>query len=249
MLPHVIQVRKMIKRDGKYYCDTKDAATLLGTSEYTIRRLINSKNESKRIKAEKFPDNRKSYNISFDSLFEYAKKKEIEANFQANIDKLKLGGNEKKSLLEIIGKTTHTGLVESNAVKIGQLWNDLLMSMPPNSIIKNIIDYAIDHGIKYKIELDKQGSNIDQIDQKNIEMAGEILDFFNNQDALLKIPKSTLHFLLDRTKVAISGINIRLQNAKTKDIEEELEVKSHILAIQKIKFESAIRKSEKISSK
>ena len=92
----------MIEYKGKFYCDTKDAATLLDIPEYTIRRLINSKDLSKKIPAEKVDG--KSYGILFDDLFKYAKENGKEHIFQENLDKLQIKQAEKKSLLEIMGK-------------------------------------------------------------------------------------------------------------------------------------------------
>lgn len=94
----------MIKYKGKPYCDTKEAATLLDIPEYTIRRLINSKDLSKKIPAEKVDG--KSYGIPADDLFEYAKENGKEHTFQKNIYKLQITQAERKLLLDITGKAS-----------------------------------------------------------------------------------------------------------------------------------------------
>lgn len=94
----------MIQYNGKFYCSTKEAAVLLDIPEYTIRRLINSDEASKKIKAEILPGYKKKYSILFDDLFEYAKNNKKEHNFQENIKKLRIEQPQKESLLELIGK-------------------------------------------------------------------------------------------------------------------------------------------------
>lgn len=78
----------MIKYNDEYYCDTKEAAVLLGISEYTVRRLINSDNPEKKIPAIKLPGEKKSYRILFKDIFDYAKKNGKRETFRENLNKL-----------------------------------------------------------------------------------------------------------------------------------------------------------------
>lgn len=78
----------MIKYNDAYYCDTKEAAVLLGISEYTVRRLINSDDPEKKIPAIKLPGEKKSYRILFKDIFDYAKKNGKRDTFRENLNKL-----------------------------------------------------------------------------------------------------------------------------------------------------------------
>lgn len=247
----------MIEYKGKSYCDTKESATLLDIPEYTIRRLINSKDLSKKIPAEKVDG--KSYGIPADDLFEYAKENGKEHIFRENIYKLQITQAERKLLLDITGKASPIfagGSLMASALPIASFapviaaaglgaWGDHIV----NNMKSSNEQYADEEDIEQnQTNTIVQDSNL--IPERNME---NILSFsskyFKNQTELLGKTREELDYLLEQTKVAIRGIRINLKKTKEEDEKDRLKVMEYALEIQKIKIKSAISKFEKITSK
>lgn len=237
----------MIKYKGKLYCNTKDAAILLDIPEYTIRRLINSKDLSKKIPAEKVDG--KSYGIPADDLFKYAKENGKEHTFRENIKKLQIKPAEKKLLLDIMGKASPIfsgGLLIAST--IAAILDDLDAHIANNMKSSNK-QYADEEDIKQnQTNAIVQDSNL--IPERNMaDILFFSLEYFKNQTELLGKTREELDYLLEQNRVSIRGIRINLKKAKEEDAKDQLKVMEHALEIQKIKIKSAISKFEKVTSK
>lgn len=248
----------MIKYKGEFYCDTKDAATLLDVPEYTIRRLINSDNPDKKIKAEKIPGNKKSYVIPFDDLIEYAKKNGKELTFQANIKKLKLKPSEKKSLFGIMGKAlpfvaggSLLGAALATAFTPIAAFAGVGMAA---AAAADIIASKSSHGASTD-DVDVEHDQVNDTHQETGLTTGEStadivkfsLSYFNDQSTLLNRSPKELRYLSHQTEVSLQGIDIGLEKAETIDEKELLKVMWYALKIQEIKIKSILRKLEKVS--
>lgn len=231
----------MIKYKGKLYCNTKDAAILLDIPEYTIRRLINSKDSSKKIPAEKVDG--KSYGIPADDLFKYAKENGKEHIFRENIKKLQIKPAEKKLLLDIVGKASPIfagGLLMASA--IAAVLGDLGAHIANNMKSSNE-QYADEE------DIEQNQTNAIVQDSNLTPILSFSLEYFTNQTELLGKTREELDYLLKQTQVSIRGIRINLKKAKEEDAKDQLKVMEHALEIQKIKIKSAISKFEKVTSK
>lgn len=246
----------MIKYKGKLYCDTKETATLLDIPEYTIRRLINSKDLSKKIPAEKVDG--KSYGIPAKDLFEYAKENGKEHTFQKNIYKLQITQAERKLLLDITGKASpifageslmasalHTAFAPVIAATGLGAWGAHIA----NNMKSSNEQYADEEDIEQnQTNAIVQDSNL--IPERNMEdILSFSLEYFKNQTELLGKTPEELNYLLKQTKLSIRGIRIDLKKTKEEDEKDQFKVAEHALEIQKIKIKSAISKFEKITSK
>lgn len=245
----------MIKYKGKPYCDTKEAATLLDIPEYTIRRLINSKDLSKKIPAEKVDG--KSYGILANDLFEYAKENGKEDIFRANIYKLQITQAEKKLLLDItVDKASPISECPSfiaSTVRIAfpaiAAALDDWVAHVANNMKSSNKQYADEEDIKQnQTNAIVQDSNL--IPERNmVDILFFSLEYFKNQTELLGKTREELDYLFEQTQVSIRGIRINLKKAKEEDAKDQLKVMEHALEIQKIKIKSAISKFEKVTSK
>lgn len=246
----------MIKYKGEFYCDTKDAATLLDIPEYTIRRLINSKDLSKKIPAEKIDG--KSYGIFFGSLLKYAKENGKESLLQKNIDKLKIKQTEKKVLLDIMGKKTDFAdsslIAPALLVAFAPIIAAAGLSFLGSSIYKNNVQSLNENSVdEDNVEQNQTNNTVQDSNLTSKWNTADILslslEYFKNQAELLDKTREELDYLLEQTKVSIRGIRINLKKTKEEDEKDQLKVMEHALEIQKIKIKSAISKFEKVTSK
>lgn len=241
----------MIKYHKHYYFDTKEAAKLLGLSEYTIRRLIHSDNPLQQLRAQKLPLNKKSYLIQFEDLLEFAKKRKKTDLLKEQLQKI-AGPAGIAALLPVAG--TVLGAAAALPLPIFPFLAAGTAVSALAGVGRSLLGGGDEGDEENRTPEDssllRETPLFSETEiQSSRELLTTVLAYVTEQKELLAKSVEELEYLRDQAGVSMRGLKLSLQKMPTGEEKDMALVSYHVLALERIKIQRALRQKKASQAK